>query len=200
LGQGSLATKDTLDLVLPSDKAIIKALTGLDIPWDDLHHRSYFLPELRRIEVGEFVSTMNGDKSCSINPLDTHEVYAEGNMVSITTTFILDISKTPSVVENFFVGVDCSHEDIQNYTELFKQLCDVFSWSYEEILGIDPRIVKHEITTYPNAKPVRQELLPVNPRKEAAIKVEVEKFLKYGFNYPVQLTEWVSNPIPINKK
>jgi hypothetical protein len=37
--------------------------------------------------------------------------------------------------------------------------------------GIDPKIVEHEITTYPDAKPVWQKLRPVNPRKEAAIKV-----------------------------
>jgi hypothetical protein len=34
------------------------------------------------------------------------------------------------------------------YTELFKELCDVFAWSYEEMSGIDPRIVEHEIKTY----------------------------------------------------
>jgi hypothetical protein len=51
----------------------------------------------------------------------------------------------------------------------------VFSWSYEEMPGIDPRIVKHEITTYPDAKPVQQKLRLVNPRKAAVVKAEVEK-------------------------
>jgi hypothetical protein len=32
----------------------------------------------------------------------------------------------------------------------------MFAWSYEEMLGIDPSIVEHEIKTYLNAKPVRQ--------------------------------------------
>jgi hypothetical protein len=40
--QGSLATTDSLDLVFPSDEAIIEAMTGPDKPWEDLHHRSYF--------------------------------------------------------------------------------------------------------------------------------------------------------------
>ena len=66
--------------------------------------------------------------------------------------------------------------------------------------GIDPSIVVHEIKTYPGAKPVRQRLCPVHPRKAAAIKIEVEKLLKAGFIYPVALTEWVSNPVPIDKK
>ena len=68
------------------------------------------------------------------------------------------------------------------------------------MLGIDPRIVIHEIKTYPDAHPVRQRLQPVHPKKVVAIKAEVEKLLKVGFIYPVPLTEWVSNPVPITKK
>jgi hypothetical protein len=75
---------------------ILEALTGPDRPWDDLHHRSYFLPELRRIEVGEFVLTVNGDNSCPINPLATHKVYVKGNMERIATMIPIDISKTPA--------------------------------------------------------------------------------------------------------
>ena len=66
--------------------------------------------------------------------------------------------------------------------------------------GIDPSIIQHEIPTYPDAKPVRQKLRPVNPRKVAAVKAQVEKLLKAGCIYPVALTEWVSNSVPIDKK
>ena len=66
--------------------------------------------------------------------------------------------------------------------------------------GIDPRIVEHEITTYPDVKSVQQKLCPVNPKKAAAINIQVEKLLKVGFIYPIHLTQWVSNPVSINKK
>jgi hypothetical protein len=69
--QGSLATTDSLDLVLPSNEAVIEAMTSLDKPWEYLHHRSYFLPELHRIEVGEFTITMTEDQLCPINLLAT---------------------------------------------------------------------------------------------------------------------------------
>jgi hypothetical protein len=110
--QDSLATTDSLDLFLPYDEVILEALTGSDTPWDDIHHRSYFLLELRRIEVGEFMLTMTGDRSCPINPLAMHVVYAKGNMETISKTIPIDISRTPSVVENVFVGADCSPKDI----------------------------------------------------------------------------------------
>ena len=40
----------------------------------------------------------------------------------------------------------------------------------------------------------------MNPRKAPAIEAEIENLLKSGFIYPVPLTEWLSNPILVNKK
>ena len=51
-----------------------------------------------------------------------------------------------------------------------------------------------------DARPVRQLLRVINPRKAPSIKEEIEKFVKAGFIYPVPLTEWVSNPISVDKK
>jgi hypothetical protein len=74
-----------------------------------------------------------------------HGIYAEGNMVSIAEMIPIDISRTPGIVENVFIRADCSSEEIQMYTELFKEFHDVFSWSYEEMPGIDPRIVEQRL-------------------------------------------------------
>jgi len=93
---------------LPSNEAILEALTSPDRPWAYIYHISYFLLELRRIEAGEIVSTVNGHSSCPINPIAMHIVYIEGNMESITTTIPIDISKTPGIVEKFFIRVDFS--------------------------------------------------------------------------------------------
>ena len=68
------------------------------------------------------------------------------------------------------------------------------------MFGIDPQIVVHEIKTYAGAKPIRQKLRQIHPKKAVAIKVEVEKLLRAGFIYLVPLTEWVSNIVPIAKK
>jgi hypothetical protein len=123
--QGSLATTDSLDLVLPSDEAVIEAMTSPDKPWEDLHHRSYFLPKLSRIKAGEFTVTMTGDRSCHTNPLATHKIYAEGNMATIFEMIPINISRTPGVIDNVFVGAYSSPE---------------------EMPGIDPQSVDHEIT------------------------------------------------------
>ena len=91
-------------------------------------------------------------------------------------------------------------EEITLYKSLFTEFCNVFAWSYEEMPSIDPRIVVHEIKTYAGAKPVRQKLCQIHPKKEAAIKAEVEKLLRASFIYPVPLTEWVSNIMPVTKE
>ena len=65
---------------------------------------------------------------------------------------------------------------------------------------IEPSIIVHEIKTYPTARPVWQKLRQVHPRKAAAIKVEVGKLLKVGFIYPIPVTKWVSNIVPVNQK
>jgi hypothetical protein len=74
----SSTSLDFLDIVFPSDEAIIEAMTGPERPWEDLHHRSYFLPELSRVESGEFRSVVSGGVDQSVNPLEKHGVYAEG--------------------------------------------------------------------------------------------------------------------------
>ena len=125
---------------------------------------------------------------------------ADGNMANISSMIPINISRDPGKIENVYIGAECSHVEILEYTELFKEFCDIFACSYDEMPGIDPCIVEHEIKTYPNAKPVWQRLRAVNPRKEPTIKVEIEKLLKAGFIYPVPLTEWVWNLIPVDKK
>jgi hypothetical protein len=121
-------------------------------------------------------------------------------MGNISTTVTIDISIKEGVIENINLGANCTPDEVVSYTALFKEFCNVFAWSYEEMSGIDPSIVVHEIKTYPDAKPVRQKLRPVHPKKVAALKAEVEKLLKSGFIYPVPLTEWVSNLILVAKK
>jgi hypothetical protein len=122
---------DCLDETFSLDEDIIEAMNGSDKPWDDMHHHSYFLPELARIEQDDFRSTLSEIVDHVIVSLDMHEIYAKGNMASISPTITIDISRTPSKVENVHIGADCLLEEILIYTELFKEFRDVFAWSYE---------------------------------------------------------------------
>jgi hypothetical protein len=189
---------DPFRVVFPTDEMIMSVME--DTPWDDGHHRSILFLEQQTLENYQRILTPSTVVVITTVPGSIQDVFAEGNLSNISPTMPIDISIKPGIVENVHIGASCSPEEIITYTSLFKEFRDIFAWSYEEMPGIDPSIVVHEIKTYPGAKPVRQRLRPVHPRKAAAIKLEVEKLLKAGFIYPVALTEWVSNPVPIDKK
>ena len=93
---------------------------------------------------------LSDDVDTTVNPLPREGVFAEGNMEKISVTIPINISVKPDVMENIYKGENCSPEEIAIYTSLFKKLRDIFSWSYEEMPGIDPYIVQDEIRTYPD--------------------------------------------------
>jgi len=76
----SFASRDCLDMVLPSDEAIMEAQTGPETPWEDLHHRSYFLPDLDKIENEESPSPVPEHVGQPLKLSAMQGIYAEGNM------------------------------------------------------------------------------------------------------------------------
>jgi len=91
---------DCLDDTLPSNEAILEVMYGSDRPWEDMHHCSYFLPELVSIKHDDFRSTLSEMVGHAVVPLDTHGIYAEGNMVNISPIVMIDISRIPGKIEN----------------------------------------------------------------------------------------------------
>jgi hypothetical protein len=114
------SSHDLLDETFPSDESILEAMNVFERPWDDMHHRSYFLPSLERTKQDYFRSTLSEIVGHDVVPLDTHGIYTEGNMVSISPIVQIDISRTPGKIENVNIGADCSPSKILIYTNLFK--------------------------------------------------------------------------------
>ena len=97
---------DCLDMVLPSDEAILEAMSGRGKICEDLHHRSYFIPELRKIENQEFRLRLSEDVDTPINPLPREGMFSKGNMANIFATIPINISVNPDVVENIYIGAN----------------------------------------------------------------------------------------------
>ena len=127
-----------------------------ELPWEDLHNRSSFLPDLDHFET-DFSSIFTADYVKEPqNPLMNSD--SKLNLAKISTTVPIDILVKPGIIENIHIGASCTLDEIQAYKALFQEFCDIFAWSYEEMPGIDPSIDVHEIKTYPDAKLVRQIL------------------------------------------
>jgi hypothetical protein len=141
---------DPFRVIFPTDKMIMSIME--ETPWDDGHHRSILFLEQHTLENYQRISTLLMIVIILTVPESIHDVFFEGNLSNISATIHIDISIKPGIVENVHIGASCSPNEIVTYTSLFKEFCDIFAWSYEEIPGIDPAIVVHEIKTCPCAK------------------------------------------------
>jgi hypothetical protein len=85
-----------------------------------MHHRSYFLPSLEKIEQDNFRSTLSEIVGHAVVPPDTYDIYVEGNMVSISPIVQIEIPHTPGKIKNVNIGANCSPKEILIYNNLFK--------------------------------------------------------------------------------
>lgn len=97
-------------------------------------------------------------------------------MGNISSTVPIDISIKPGIIENICIGASCTSDEISTYKALFQEFHDIFAWSYEEMPGIDPNIVIHEIKTYPDAKPIRQRLRLIHPENMLLLKLKLRNY------------------------
>ena len=103
-------------MVFPSDESILEAMCGYDKIYEYLHHRSYFLPDLSRIENQEFHMRLVED---------------------VVSTNILPNN---DVIETMHTDANSLLEKISIYTALLKEFHDAYGWS--SLLSIDPYIVE----------------------------------------------------------
>ena len=96
---------------------------------------------LNRLECEDFRDILSERIGILVVPLSSPGPMADRNMANIYPAIPINISRDPGNIENVYIGEKCSHAEIQEYTELFKELCDIFAWYYDEMSGIDPRIV-----------------------------------------------------------
>ncbi|KAI5407865.1 hypothetical protein KIW84_053922 [Lathyrus oleraceus] len=59
--------------------------------------------------------------------------------------------------------------------DLLREYSDVFTWSYQDIPGLDSEIVEHRMPLKPECPPVKQKLRRTHPDMAVKIKEEVQK-------------------------
>jgi len=136
----SSCSHDFFEDRFPLNEAILEAMFGPNRPWDDMHHRSYFLSELVRIEQDEFRSTLSEMVSHVVVSLYMHGVYVEENMMNIFPTVVIDISLTPGKIENAYISADYFTKEIHIYTDIFKEFRDVFLVHMNRFQGSTPSL------------------------------------------------------------
>ena len=86
--------------IFPSDESILEVMCLEEWPWEDLHHRASFLPNLTTVEK-DIKSIITTDiVQHPQTPILIDDVFSEGNLANISVTMSIDISVKPGVVEN----------------------------------------------------------------------------------------------------
>ena len=55
-----------------------------------------------------------------------------------------------------FISKSMTDSEVQTYTELLKDYMDVFSWGYEDMPGLDPKVAVHKLAVSHSLCPVKQ--------------------------------------------
>ena len=98
------------------------------------------------------------------------------------------------------IGTTLTAEERQDLIELLKEYSDVFAWSYQDMPGLDPEIVAHNLPIRLEYRPVQQKLRRLKPEMLLKIKEEVKKQFDAGFLEVAKYPEWVANIVPVPKK
>ena len=53
------------------------------------------------------------------------------------------------------IGLDLFTNEIDSLTQLLKSYLNVFAWSYQDMLGLDPSVVQHKLSLLPHVKPLK---------------------------------------------
>lgn len=55
------------------------------------------------------------------------------------------------------MGIHLLEEEVKAYKKLIEEFSDVFVWLYEDLKGIFPHLVEHQIPLIPSARPIHQK-------------------------------------------
>ena len=61
------------------------------------------------------------------------------------------------------IGSSLSPDERSRLIDLLRSYLDVFTWSYEDMSGLDPTIVQHHLPIFPHARPFKQKLRRLHP-------------------------------------
>ncbi|XP_040367305.1 uncharacterized protein LOC112177605 [Rosa chinensis] len=88
----------------------------------------------------------------------------------------------------------------QRLVELLLEFKDCFVEKYEDMPGLSPDLVCHQLPTLPDKRPVKQEPRRMNSETQVLVKKEVEKMYKSGIIRVAKYNKWLSNIVPVRKK
>ena len=124
----------------------------------------------------------------------------EKRIATKPTEVLEDIPLDKSNPEKFTrIGTSIEEETKQDLDQFLRKSIDVFEWSHEDMLGIDPNVITHRLNVYPSSKPVCQKKRVFAPERDNAIKEEVQKLTIIEFIREVYYPDSLANVVMVKK-
>ena len=87
----------------------------------------------------------------------------------------------------------------KDFVQFLIKSIDVFAWSHDDMLGIDPSVITHWLNVYPSSKPVHQKKKVFTPERDKAIKEKIQKLTTTQFIWEVYYPDWLVNVVMVKK-
>ncbi|PKI71969.1 hypothetical protein CRG98_007652 [Punica granatum] len=130
----------------------------------------------------------------NLHRLENHQLTS----VELTEEINTNTSEEPRTLR---IGTGLEPAQRSRMIDFLTEYQEVFAWSYADIPGLDPSIVKHflplDTERFP---PKRQHLRSQRADLLFRIKEEVIKQVDAGFLEVCNYSEWVANIVPVEKK
>ena len=97
------------------------------------------------------------------------------------------------------VGADLERKSKKDLVQFLKKNIDIFAWSHEDMSGIDPGVITHCLNICPSFKPVQQKKRVFAPKRDDAIKEEVQMLMAGKFIREVYYPDWLANVVMVKK-
>ena len=82
----------------------------------------------------------------------------ERRVVAEPTEVLEDVLLQEDDPEKFTrIGTGMKEKARKDLIQFLRKSIDVFAWSHDDIPGIDPSVITHQLNVYPFFKPVRQK-------------------------------------------
>ena len=83
------------------------------------------------------------------------------------------------------IGTSIKEKTKQDLVQFLRKSINVFVWSHEDMLGIDPSVITHRLNVHSSSKPVRQKKRVFTFEWDNAIKEEAQKLTIVQFIWEV---------------
>ncbi|XP_022899230.1 uncharacterized protein LOC111412525 [Olea europaea var. sylvestris] len=145
-------------------------------------------------------SDSKSENSIAIDELEpAPHTFEEGGQATVDDLKQLNLG-TEEDPRPVFVSALLNQKEESEYISLLHEYKDVFSWSYKEMPGLNPKVAVHHLAIRHGVRPVKQPQRRFRPELIPQIETEVNKLIEAGFLREVKYPTWIANIVPVIKK